>query len=400
MKLLKIISAVVAFVLIFTFTGCGKKLTTFSLEDVLNVTLDGSINGEASINVARSSKNFHAITSQMYPDGYTDVDYAQYEILLYEGIELSVEGDTENVSNGDEITISAVYSEDNFNSKGLVMNPTSFTYTVEGLTEPTVIDIFEGVSVEFDGVSGEATLTTINTDNSPAFIKSNVSFSPKNYYSELKNGDTVTVIAGGNYENSDEFIQNAYKIEVTEKTFTVSGLPEYISNSDGYDFAEIELKLDKDTETEISDKYTIGSTWYTNEMLGKEKGNLGDIWQVDSVEITPGNMLFWTPMSSDNDIKNSLSKFYLITINMTKTKMAWSVDKNKDGYQVGDTHSFTIPYVAYVHNLSDENGIVKTDNAKWYQFLYSSYDYVSDNLPDIEQHWIENNPDFSYVILT
>jgi hypothetical protein len=416
MKFIKIIPMILAICLLLTLTGCGGETTTFALEDVVTVTVNGDIDGEASISVGKSSKQFHAITEKMFPDGYTDLDYARYEILFYEGIEIKVDGDTKNVSNGDEITVSAYYSEDIFKENGLVMNPKKFTYTVSGLSKngekpsvekssgktteeeataaPVEVDIFEGMTIEYSGISGEA-FPEINADNAPDYIKDNVKFNFTTYYSNVKNGDKI-VVAG--YTNSKEFTDN-YTAKDTEKTFIVEGLPEYITTADGYDFADVIRKLDEEAEKAITEKYLVGDTWYTVEMLGKDKGNLGDLWEINNVEITPGDIYFWTP-TEENKTKNTLSKYYLITLDMTKTKMAWNVDANKDGHQLGDTRSFTIPFVSYVHNLYDKDGAVNTGNAKWKWFLYNRYDYVCDDLPGIIEHWIEINPEFEYTKIT
>jgi hypothetical protein len=379
-----------------TITGCGKKLTTFSLEDVLNVTVDGSVNGVASINIARSSKNFHAITAQMYPDGYTDLDYAQYEILLYEGIELSVEGNTENVSNGDEITISAVYSEENFKNNGLVMNPTNFTYIVSGLkndgenlsageeteTEKAPlekVDVFEGIEVRFEGTSPYLKASFAG-GNYSGYINYNL-----NKTTALKNGDTVTLTATPNDRLLTD--KNAEPITLTNE-YIVEGFPEYVSDILAYDLTSVNETLAANAEKKVDDDYVVGKSEYSLMFMGYERGNLIEYWVTDSTELKLAAQYYFTPKvisgSEPSDWNNAngayanfLLNIYAYEITATKKEQNRRSDTT-DGYAQGATETFTLYMMSDVTNLRDTgDGTLDFENSEFYTNFYRNPDWLN-----------------------
>lgn len=164
---------------------------------------------------------------------------------LYEGGETSLfvtycaEGSadkTRNLSNGDVVT----YTWDGVNEQtkkeaeelfGVKIKCSDVTYKVSGLTAVNTFDAFDGVEVEFDGISpdGSATVNTLPT----AEAAKSLYYTLDEQYN-LANGDTVTVTVHSNRDDFSDCIEKYGAIPAaTEKTYTVEGLNEYVTDSDG-----------------------------------------------------------------------------------------------------------------------------------------------------------------------
>lgn len=164
---------------------------------------------------------------------------------LYEGGETSLfvtycaDGSadkTRNLSNGDGVT----YTWDGVNEQtkkeaeelfGVKIKCSDVTYKVSGLTAVNTFDAFDGVEVEFDGISpdGSATVNTLPT----AEAAKSLYYTLDEQYN-LANGDTVTVTVHSNRDDFSDCIEKYGAIPAaTEKTYTVEGLKEYITSTDG-----------------------------------------------------------------------------------------------------------------------------------------------------------------------
>ena len=164
---------------------------------------------------------------------------------LYEGGETSLfvtycaDGSadkTRNLSNGDVVT----YTWDGVNEQtkkeaeemfGVKIKCSDVTYKVSGLTAVNTFDAFDGVEVEFDGISpdGSATVNTLPT----AEAAKSLYYTLDEQYN-LANGDTVTVTVHSNRDDFSDCIEKYGAIPAaTEKTYTVEGLNEYVTDSDG-----------------------------------------------------------------------------------------------------------------------------------------------------------------------
>ena len=164
---------------------------------------------------------------------------------LYEGGETSLfvtycaDGSadkTRNLSNGDVVT----YTWDGVNEQtkkeaeelfGVKIKCSDVTYQVSGLTAVNTFDAFDGVEVEFNGISpdGSATVNTLPT----AEAAKGLYYTLDEQYN-LANGDTVTVTVHSNRDDFSDCIEKYGAIPAaTEKTYTVEGLNEYVTDSDG-----------------------------------------------------------------------------------------------------------------------------------------------------------------------
>lgn len=141
-----------------------------------------------------------------------------------------------NLSNGDVVT----YTWDGVNEQtkkeaeemfGVKIKCSDVTYKVSGLTAVNTFDAFDGVEVEFDGISpdGSATVNTLPT----AEAAKGLYYTLDEQYN-LANGDTVTVTVHSNRDDFSDCIEKYGAIPAaTEKTYTVEGLNEYVTDSDG-----------------------------------------------------------------------------------------------------------------------------------------------------------------------
>ena len=164
---------------------------------------------------------------------------------LYEGSETSLfvtycaggsADKTRNLSNGDVVT----YTWDGVNEQtkkeaeemfGVKIKCSDVTYKVSGLTAVNTFDAFDGVEVEFNGISpdGSATVNTLPT----AEAAKGLYYTLDEQY-DLANGDTVTVTVHSNRDDFSDCIEKYGAIPAaTEKTYTVEGLNEYVTDSDG-----------------------------------------------------------------------------------------------------------------------------------------------------------------------
>jgi hypothetical protein len=340
----------------------------------------------------------------MYPDGYTDLDYAVYEVLLYEGIDLSIDGETKNVSNGDEITISAVYSVDNFKNKGLVMKPTSFTYIVEGLAEagqaiavnaipeeekqttsetqiapPEKVDVFEGVEVKFEGTSPYIK-ASVYGGNYSGYVTYTL-----NKTAPLKNGDTVTLTASPNARLLSD--KNAEPLTLT-KEYTANDFPEYVSDLSAYDLTSVNETLAANALKNVGDDYEVGKSQYSLYFMGYDNGNLVENWITDSTELKLSAQYYFTPKviseSEPSDWNNAngayanfLLNIYAYEITATKNKVnKWS--DTTDGYAQGATETFTLYMMSDVTNLRDMgDGNLNFENSEYYTNFYRNPDWLT-----------------------
>ena len=138
---------------------------------------------------------------------------------------------TKNLSNGDVVTYTWDDNSDEAEEAfGVKVKYTDITYTVSGLASVNTFDAFDGVDVEFSGISpdGRATVNSLSTAAEAQGL----------YYtldenSGLSNGDTVTLTVHSNRDDFSDCIDKYGAMpQATEKTFTVEGLNEYVTSAE------------------------------------------------------------------------------------------------------------------------------------------------------------------------
>lgn len=128
---------------------------------------------------------------------------------------------TKNLSNGDVVTYTWDDNSDEAEEAfGVKVKYSDITYTVSGLASVNTFDAFDGVDVEFSGISpdGRATVNSL-----PTAAEAQGLYYTLDENSGLSNGDTVTLTVSAD----DTFLKNhEITLSETSKTLTVSGLKE------------------------------------------------------------------------------------------------------------------------------------------------------------------------------
>ncbi len=204
------------FVLILT--GCSSK-STLDFQEIAKIEYSG-LNGNGSISFEFDESIYEdgEFLEKLYPDD-TTVEAGIKFIELLTNVDYTFSKE-EDLSNGDEVTVTVDYDEDKFEERGIKVKNPEFTVTVEGLSDGTKINVFDGLKVTYSGLSGKG-YAIFDTDACDTFIQDYVYFEYPE--SELSNGDTITVTAR---YNSDDAEENLVIIENDTKEYTVSGLKE------------------------------------------------------------------------------------------------------------------------------------------------------------------------------
>ena len=211
-------------------TACGR--TAVNLNDYVTVDFNGyNTIGTASSHfdmdkmIAENPKSFGIKGSA------GEIEVASVEMLLEDSIRGKL-NQTSDLSNGDNITYHwEISNEDSLKEKFPVkFSYEDVSYSVSGLQEAEVFDPFEGVHVNFTGFSpnGELQIETNGAKMGELYY-----IADKN--SGLKNGDTVIIKVddpSGSGSLNDYCARNGKIPSVTEKEYTVEGLPSYVTRLD------------------------------------------------------------------------------------------------------------------------------------------------------------------------
>lgn len=169
-----------------------------------------------------------------------------FDVLEY-SFNVEVEPSTE-LSNGDTVTVSWVDDETNVYLTRKLKEFTK-TYTVEGLKEADTKDVFEDVSLTYNGAGDNLYIGIANTGEINDY-----SFSlDKN--SDLKEGDEVTITL--NVSDMNQFVEEyGYLPKETSKVYKIDKIPQYASSLD-----EITDKTKEDIEKYLVEEkeFNLGS---------------------------------------------------------------------------------------------------------------------------------------------
>lgn len=221
--------------------GCGGSTPTIDLNKYVEIEFDG-VNtvgtAKASFNESqfstdwkdklKISKEGKKLLEKEYGG---DLDEYLEGLDLSEFIVFAIGGALDKstgLSNGDTVKYSFMVDENEITS---ILNCElvyeDFEKTVEGLRDPETFDPFEGVTVEFSGTAPYGT-ATVNPSSSGSL------FFELDKRDNLNNGDTVTVKISSGGEDINAYCLNVIgKVPTTtEKTFTVEGLPKYVTSLD------------------------------------------------------------------------------------------------------------------------------------------------------------------------
>ncbi len=162
------------------------------------------------------------------PDSFEGlIEWSDKYDMYAEGISYTFKP-SEGLSNGDVVTVT-------FSITGTAQNKIKSVtkeFTVEGLTEIELVDVFKDVELVFSGIDGDGTVRINNTSSDPFISKVDFRIDKDTGVGSsfnLSNGDVISIVA----QVDDDLIQQYNKgVAQTTKTFTVSGLGKSISASD------------------------------------------------------------------------------------------------------------------------------------------------------------------------
>ena len=220
----KVLCGILAIGVMAALTGCGKENVDVSAKaDILFNGYNGY--GQATVSKGTWIRD---IETQFCTD-MSLIELGLLEETLDDAVEYTLSS-SENLSNGDEVVLTIEVDNTALEKYDFKLSGGTKTYTVSGLDEIESFDPFEGVAVNFGGMSPNGT-ANINTSDVKNDISLNYTLDKS---SGLKNGDEVTVSISS-YGGSDveEYCLSNGKIPTaTEKTFTVSDLAGYVAELD------------------------------------------------------------------------------------------------------------------------------------------------------------------------
>lgn len=448
-------AAVLTAILALLLTGCGAE--KFDPEDYCDVTVTGA-NGYAKADVSCSMYFMADVVKSLGEKATTREQAEALEAAGYVSFEI-ISDKTENLSNGDVIEIQVNYARESAKDNGyFTFSKEKFKYRVRDLEDAIPLDPFDGLKIEYKGMSPKATVTLDNSDcNSD--IKSNVSFSCD--AETVANGDVITVKAEEYYEGTllkkgytlaltskeytvsgveegkaldpfeglvleykgvspkvkvsfdtkgcDEFVRNNVTFSTTEstyangevckvqisyseskaedngiifteeeKSYNITGAPEYAAGIDAVDFKTIEEDGKAYVESQLSSSYSI---YVGNSISGS---NLLDFRSDDTYEVTdisfkPVKIYFASAKDSKSSTLNYCDVIWEIKITGEKTeKSRW----NSDTLEIGQTATVTYLASVYYENIAVVNGgeVNKDDLYIKCNNLWARCYYNSDNL--------------------
>ena len=354
----KILLIITALCCILLMSACGKRTVTYSTEDYVSISVSGA-NGDGRASVSGGTKEFYnKINNDLFDGEATDLELAAMELQIYDSVKYELDGEKTGLSNGDKLKITMTADNERLENLGLKFKLDEYTYVVEGLEEPKELDIWDGVTVTYDGISSSGSAKAEYNGNDE-FVKNNVRYSIDKAYG-LSNGDEIVVKASCSQNKLDE---NLYVIKETEKSYTVEGLPYYAQDISGYDINEIDEQLFA-LAKEKADKSTWAEAYEDNSYLYgfniMRDGSVSAEWNVTGeYTITPVKKIFYGSNNRFSDIFNSYTVFYELKFPCEKGR-----DYSKDEYSVGDTYELTVYAEAHMNNILISDGEIDISSAK------------------------------------
>lgn len=218
-----VFAILVTSILIFTIsmlTGCsGKRTLDFqTIAEFKFIGLNGK--GEVITSIKSNIYENEIFLERLFPNSSAKKGKEKLAELM-KTVDYTF-SESNNLTNGDEITVSVDYDEELFTDKEVKTKNTEFKIKVNGLSDGTKIDVFDGLKVTYEGMSGKG-YANFDSSNCCDFVQNYVTFG----YSKdkLSNGDKIDVTAIYSEENANSEL---VIIENNKKEFTVSGLQEPI----------------------------------------------------------------------------------------------------------------------------------------------------------------------------
>ena len=246
-------------IMVLSQTGCAGS-QRIDLASFATIRISG-YDGKATASLLINWNAFEEAVRTVTNNEVNTVAYYSIIQELEESISYSLDK-TEELSNGDSITLHVEWSDDIAKKYHLRFYAESISIEVSDLDPLVVLDLFADVFIDFEGVAPEAK-AMIRNASTDAYIKT-ISYSADNT-AKLRNGDTIIVTANTTREEEE---MRGYTFAEIQKSFTVEGIDEYIVAYSSIDKETFE-KMDKQARDVITSAlasrgYSFTKTIYPN----------------------------------------------------------------------------------------------------------------------------------------
>lgn len=297
-----------------------------------------------------------------------DEPYDEYLAEIIENMAPAELDKYENISNGDQITVSYTIPEDqklDVEEKYKVefVDPQSETVNIEGLDEVGEFDPFEYVDVSVDGIYPKNYINVKLKENAPEEMNHINIVADKN--EKIQKGDTIKLKAEA---NNDTLSQNyGRKISTTEKDITIDDVPSLLD--DVASLSEEDLNVLKDAakgkidEMSLPNGVSINDSKYVGEVLSYKEDSGNDLYLLYEITVTEdieghkGKFTFYNAVDfSDVTIGSDNLYSYM---DMLYQNASHKFTKE------GSTERQSLPYNAF-YSVDEILKEIKTDSSKTY----------------------------------
>lgn len=232
---------------VMLMTGCGKKV---DLNECVKLKVEG-VDTVGTARVEVDDDKLELMIAEVLgidvPDDVDDLASFGAALSAMEKIEEArdciefIVEPSENLSNGDKVTVSAEIDEVTCEELGIKFKFKQIKEKVSGLKEANVIsqkELFKDIVVEFTGVAPEASVQIRNTSKHEFISQLNFEVDKR---SNLDKGDKIVVTASIPYEvSSDEYI-----LKETSKEYKVKKVDTYVTSFDQISEEDVKKIMDQ-----------------------------------------------------------------------------------------------------------------------------------------------------------
>ena len=279
---------------------------------------------------------------------------------------------TKNLSNGDVVTYTWDDNSDEAEEAfGVKVKYTNITYTVSGLASVNTFDAFDGVDVEFSGISpdGRATVNSL-----PTAAEAQGLYYTLDENSGLSNGDTVTLTVHSNRDDFSDCIDKYGAMpQATEKTFTVAGLNEYVTSADTLSdsvLVSLQNQAEDVFKSYAAQRFSNGQTFKGMTYLGnyiltpKNKDSWGDKDRIVLAYQVTVHHDYTSELNTTYDADDSF--FWYITFN--------NVSKDADGNIASGLNDYDTPTTFVKIDSGVQKYSFSSSTETWEYYGYASLD--------------------------
>ena len=279
---------------------------------------------------------------------------------------------TKGLSNGDVVTYTWDDNSDEAEEAfGVKVKYTDITYTVSGLASVNTFDAFDGVDVEFSGISpdGRATVNSL-----PTAAEAQGLYYTLDENSSLSNGDTVTLTVHSNRDDFSDCIDKYGAMpQATEKTFTVEGLNEYVTSADTLSdsvLVSLQNQAEDVFKSYAAQRFSNGQTFKGMTYLGnyiltpKNKDSWGDKDRIVLAYQVTVHHDYTSELNTTYDADDSF--FWYITFN--------NVSKDADGNIASGLNDYDTPTTFVKIDSGVQKYSFSSSTETWEYYGYASLD--------------------------